>query len=115
MQRSAFKAPWPAFSRDDALAFLLEYFRTPEEAILQQPVMRVLRRMRGETLEQIGAALGFRKSALSSAERLPNAAASLRMKRALALHYGAPWELLAASVDGEILADSIIQTLTKGS
>lgn len=74
--------------------------------------MRLIRQLRGETLEEIGASLNFRKSTLSSAERFPSEAGP-RLRKALECHYGVSYAVLQKPISGSAIADSIISEAIK--
>lgn len=75
-------------------------------------VMRFIRLVRGESLDAIGSKLGFQKSTLSTCERFPDAAGP-KLRKALALHYGANWKLIASPITGADLSAALLKTLMK--
>jgi hypothetical protein len=79
---------------------------------LTTTVLRILRQIRGESLDAIGSKLGFQKSTLSTAERYPESAGP-RLRKSLERHYDAQWKVLAASLTRETLSSALLKTLTK--
>jgi hypothetical protein len=77
---------------------------------LTATVLRTLRTLRGESLDLIGAELGFKKSTLSTCERFPDTAGP-KLRRALERRYSLPWRSLSKEIDGTALAAAIAAQL----
>jgi hypothetical protein len=74
--------------------------------------MRVLRRLKNESLDRLGASIGgVEKSTLSSVERYPNQAGP-RLRKRLEKHYDCPWSILSSEVTGDVVATALLKTLT---
>lgn len=74
--------------------------------------MRLLRILRGQTLQDCAKATGLVRGHLSSIERdVSNA--GRKAQRALSEFHRAPWAVLAKAIDASAIADSIVSQLTK--
>jgi hypothetical protein len=71
----------------------------------------MLRVIRGESLDAIGARLGFKKSTLSTAERFGDSAAGPKLRRALEREFGLTWSTLSAPITGDVVSAAIVKSL----
>ena len=74
-------------------------------------LLRTIRELHGMSIDELAAAIGYRKGTLSVAERFGVAGPKLRKK--LEQHYELPWATLSHQIDGAKLASAITAQLVK--
>jgi transcriptional regulator with XRE-family HTH domain len=74
--------------------------------------MRMLRTIRGISLNALGAQLGYTKGSLSSLERFPHTAGP-KARKSLQRFWGLDWALLSAPITGDVVASALVNSLTK--
>lgn len=72
--------------------------------------MRMLRALRGDSLDYVGETLGYKKSTLSTVERYPEQAGK-KLRRALSDYYGCTWVQLCKPVEGSAVAAALCKSL----
>ena len=77
------------------------------------PFMKLLLAIRGESLDDLGVRLGYRRATLSIASRFPSTA-SARLRRSLEEHFDIPWSVLAAPCDRRTAADCLTKSFSRG-
>jgi hypothetical protein len=73
---------------------------------------RLVRLLRGFTLDQVASATGIVRSHLSSIE-IDSANAGRKAQRSLAQFHHAPWPFLAKKINASEIADAIVQQSSK--
>jgi len=76
-------------------------------------VLRIVRQLRSESLEEVARACGIRKSTLSLLERNPNREISRRLKQRLEAHFQSNWRVLCLVIDAAEFSKSLLQSLER--
>ncbi len=75
--------------------------------------LRLLRVLRGQTLQDVAKAVDVQRSHISEVERDPSSAGR-KLRQKLVEFHGCPWNLACATIDSSQVADAIVTKAKKG-